>query len=302
MAPGDGMARTQSSNFTARTLLAAMLLAALAASGCSSLRGVPARYQPTAAIVESIRLTPADLAELQAATDEAERNRLQNKAVAVIDLNYHQFVRELVGDRQDMSAAAAGVALGAATAGAFVDSVAAKTNYALLAATAIGAFGIVDRNYYYEKTVPALVAAMGAARANMLLRIRTSQRDPIDVYNGVAALADLEDYFTAGSILAAISEITTRADGDKQAALDQVRVLEVPTDADIALRRGLSRAILAIDEQTLPKGKAALATLKQAETRTVKETRLALLRMMRPPTTERLKAVQDALTSAGLMP
>ena len=117
-----------------------------------------------------------------------------------------------------------------------------------MAATAIGAFGIVDRNYYYEKTVPALVAAMGAARANMLLRIRSSQRDPIDVYNGVAALADLEDYFTAGSILAAISEITTRADGDKQAALDQVRVLEVPTDADIALRRGLSRAILAIDE------------------------------------------------------
>ena len=91
-------------------------------------------------------------------------------------------------------------------------------------------------------------------------------------------------------------------DTDRLPAFDQVRVLEVPTDADIALRRSLSRAILAIDEQSLPKGKAALATLKQAETRTVKETRLALLRMMRPPTPERLKAVQEALTSAGLMP
>lgn len=279
-----------------------LILAVLTLGGCSSLRGVPQRYQPTAAIVASIQLTADDLAALQASTSEAERNRLQNKAIAVIDLNYHQFVRELVGDRQDMATASGGIALGAATAGAFVESVAAKTNYALLSALAIGAFGIIDRNYYYEKTVPALVAAMGAARASQLLRMREGQGTSVDVYNGVAALADLEDYFSAGTILAAISDITARADSERQTALEQVRTLEVPSDTEIAQRRSLSRAILAIDEQSLSKGKSALSALGQAPPPSLKETRLALLRMLRPPTPERLKAVQDALKGAGLMP
>lgn len=288
-------------NSPARLLLALALPALLAAGGCSSLRGVPARYQPTAAIVESIKLTPDDLAELQATTDKAQRNRLQNKALSVIDLNYHQFVRDLVSDRQDMSAASGGIALGAATAGAFVDSVAAKTNYALLAAAAIGAFGLIDRNYYYEKTVPALVAAMGAARASMLLRIRTSQREPIDVYNGVAALADLEDYFTAGSILAAIAEITTRADSERQKTLAEVRALTVPTDDEIAERKRMRSAIFAVNEQSLAKANAVLKALGRNPKATAQEARAELIVAFDPTNAEQIAALRDAMQANGLL-
>lgn len=292
--PCEGLGRAAS-----RALLMAALL--LLAGGCSTLRGTPVRYQPAAEIVAKINLVPQDLADLQAAASETERNQLQNKAMAVIDQQFHQFVRDLMADRSDASAAAAGTTLGASTAGAFVDSVKAKTNYALFAAGVVGAFGIVDKSYFYEKTVPALVAAMGAARANVLLRIRSSQRDAIGAYDGTAALADLEDYYSAGTVLAAIAEITARADGDKKAALDELRSLEVPGDAEIARRKQISSAIFAISDASMDKAKKALVQLALPEQKTAKEARVALLKALRPPTPERIALVEKALKDNGLL-
>lgn len=285
--------------FVARLLMGLAVL--LLATGCSTLRGTPTRYQPTADVVSKINLVPQDLADLQAADTELDRNLLQNKAIAVIDLQFHQFVRDLMADRSDASAAAAGTTLGASTAGAFVDSVKAKTNYALFAAGVVGAFGIVDKSYFYEKTVPALVAAMGAARANVLVRIRGSQRDTIGAYDGTAALADLEEYFSAGTVLAAIAEITARADSDKKASLDEVRALEVPSDAEITRRKQISGAIFAINDASMDKAKKALAQLGVPEQKTVKDTRAALLKALRPPTPERIALVEKALKDNGLL-
>ena len=283
----------------ARLLLAAALATAM--GGCSSLRGAPVRYANSDEVVKAINLTPEELATLQSATTEGERNHYQNKAIAIIDQRYNQFVRDLLADRADASTAQSGATLAASTAGAFVDSVAAKTNYALFAAGVTGAFGIVDRNYFYEKTVPALVAAMGAARANVLLRMRSGQAEPLGAYDGVAALADIEDYFSAGTFLSAISEITTRAESDKQLALREVRTMTVPTESEIARRRRLSQAILSIDEQGLANARNAAAALGLAEQKTVRETRLTLLRAMRPPTRERLDLVEKALRDAGIL-
>jgi hypothetical protein len=286
-----------------RPALLASLVLALGSltSGCSTLHGTPARYQPSADIVKAIKLTPDDLAALVSASTEPDRNGYQNRAIAVIDLNFHQFVRDLTGAREDVAAGAATTTLGLTTAATLVDSAAAKTNYAAFAAATIALLGIVDKNYFYEKTVPALVAAMGAARANVLVRIRNGQRESIDVYNGAAALADLEDYFSAGTILAAIADITARADGEKEAALNEVRSIEAVSDEEIKLRRSLAAAIFSINDQSIAKGKAALAALALPEQKTVKEIRLSLLRSLRPPTKERLQMVQKALKDSGLL-
>lgn len=271
-------------------------------AGCSTMRGTPVRYQTSAATIEKIDLTADDLANLQAVGNERERNLYQNKAIAVIDLQFHQFVRDLAADRADSATAVAGTTLGASTAGAFVDSVKAKTNYALFAAGIVGAFGIVDKNYFYEKTVPALVAAMGASRAAVLVRMRSSQRELISSYDGTAALSDLEEYYAAGTLLAAISEITSKADADKKSALAEVRALEVPSDTEIERRRKLTAAIQAINDQSMPAAKKALSALGGSQQpATPKDARLALLRAMRPPTSENLDKVDKALKAAGLL-
>lgn len=283
--------------------LAVVLLMALASSACSSLRGTPVRYQDTAAIVTAIELTPAEVAELAVTSDRVERNRLQNKALAVIDLQFHAFVRDLAADRADSSALLAGTTLGASTAGAFVESVKAKTNYALLAAGLVGAFGIVDKNYFYEKTVPALVAAMRAARATVLLRIRQGQGVVLEDYDGVSALQDLEDYYAAGTVLAAITEVTASAEARTAEAMAEVRALEVPTDAEIARRKTLSQAIFGIkDPVAMAKGNAALKALGLTEQSTPQATRAALFKELRPPNKERIAIVEKAVKAAGLLP
>ena len=281
-------------------MLAAVVIMLLA--GCSSLRGTPARYQSAPDVIAQINLTAADLASLVTADTEIERNAIQNRALAVIDLRYGEFVRNVAADRADSSAAAAGTALGASTAGAFVNSVQAKTNYALFAAAVIGGFGIVNKSYFYDKTVPALTAAMGAARASVLLRIRTNQAETIGQYGGTEALRDLEDYYSAGTVLTAIAEITTRAEDDRKSALEEIRVLNVPTEAEIDNRKKLTKATFDIKDQAAQdKGNLALAALGLPTQSSPKATGLALRRAMRPPTPDRLKAVEKALSDAGLL-
>ena len=282
--------------------LAALLLLAVAATGCSTLRGTPTRYQVTDDIVEKIDLKAEEMAQLAVSEDSGERNRLQNKAMAVIDQRFHAFVRDLAADRADSSAAVAGTTLGASTAGAFVESIKAKTNYALFAAGVVGAFGIADKNYFYEKTVPALVAAMRASRAKVQLRVKQAQSERIEQYNGVAALQDLEDSYAAGTLLAAISDVTARAEAEANATLADVRELVVPTDAEMERRKVISQAILGVtDAAKLNHANAALKALGLPEQSNPKDARAALVKALRPRTPERLAVVETALSDAGLL-
>ena len=282
--------------------LAALLLLAVAATGCSTLRGTPTRYQVTDDIVEKIDLKAEEMAQLAVSDDSGERNRLQNKAMAVIDQRFHAFVRDLAADRADSSAAVAGTTLGASTAGAFVASVTAKTNYALFAAGVVGAFGIADKNYFYEKTVPALVAAMRASRAKVQLRVKQAQSEGIEQYSGVAALQDVEDYYAAGTLLAAISDVTARGEAEANATLADVRELAVPTDAEVERRKVISQAILGVkDAAKLTQANAALKALGLPEQANPKDARAALVKALRPRTPERVTVVEKALTDAGLL-
>lgn len=285
-----------------RWRLAGLIFLALSAGGCSTIRGNPIRYGATDDIVEAIDLKAEEIATLAEAADSKERNQIQNKALAVIDLRFNSFVRDLVADRADSSAAVAATTLGASAAGAFVDSVQAKTNYALFAAGVIGAFGIIDKNYFYEKTLPALIAGMRAARSKVLLRIRQGQTETLDNYNGVAALQDLEDYYTAGTLLASITEITARAEAETATAIAEVRVLEIPTDEQMAKNRKITKAIYSIkDKSGVDMGNKALTSLGLKVQTTPEGTRRALFELRRQSTPEHLAKVEQALKDAGLL-
>ena len=281
---------------------ALVLTFAALGSACSTLQGTPPRYAAAADVLDEIKLTPKELAELVASDSKEERNSTQARAIAVIDQRFNQFVRDLAADRANAATAAAGTTLGASTAGAFVESVKAKTNYALFSAGIVGAFGIVDKNYFFEKAVPALVAAMGAARAKVLVRIRDSQREEIASYDGTAALADLEDYYAAGTVLYAVAEITSRADQDRKLALAEVRELDVPTQDVIDARKRVTNAIFAIktDEQ-VKKANLALKALQLPPAASAKEARDALRAARMPRTTAREDAVAKALVNVDLL-
>jgi hypothetical protein len=143
---------------------------------------------------------------------------------------------------------------------------------------------------------------MRAARAKVLLRMRHGQIEELAKYDGVAALQDLEDYYSAGTLLAAIAEVTTQAEGSAAQDLGKVRELVVPNDTEIESRRTISRAILGIKTAAvMAKGNAALKVLGLPEQVTPEATRAALVRALQPRTPERISEVKQALKTAGLL-
>jgi hypothetical protein len=270
-------------------------------TGCTTIRGAPQAYQPTDKVVEAINLTPEDIAQLAASISIDERNRLQNKAISVIDANYHQFVRDLLANRQDSSAAVSGVILMSSLAGVLAGSAAAKSNFALFNAGVVGAFGIVDKSYYYDKTVPALLAGMTSARASALLLIKSRQASSIEKYNGIDAKEDIQVYFDAGSLEVAIVSLTKNSEDATQITLEKIRTLEVPSDELIVRKTRIRDAIWTINDNTLAKSKPILAALNITNKDTAADTKLSLLKLLREGSPSQIDILQSQLENAGFL-
>jgi DnaJ-domain-containing protein 1 len=132
--------------------------------------------------------------------------------------------------------------------------------------------------------------------------MRQGQNEDVVNYNGAAALRDLEDYYSAGTVLAAIAEVTSQAETSAEQDLGEVRALEVVSDAEIANRKSISRAIYDIkDAAAMAKGNAALKELGLVEQATPKATRAALVQALKPRTPERIAMVEKAMKTVGLM-
>jgi hypothetical protein len=82
----------------------------------------------------------------------------------------------------------------------------------------VGAQAVINRDLYFQKTLPALMAQMDAARDRALLPIITGIKQPDSVYPLIVANADLQRLQDAGSIEGAINTINQDAATAKQEA------------------------------------------------------------------------------------
>ena len=85
--------------------------------------------------------------------------------MVLVDLRYIEFIRGLTRERQLLDSASDFLILSLNLAGAGVAGATTKTVLSSIAAGVGGTKVIVDRDFFYQKTVPALVAAMNAQRA-----------------------------------------------------------------------------------------------------------------------------------------
>jgi hypothetical protein len=85
----------------------------------------------------------------------------------------------------------------------------AGTKEALAAAATgiIGATGHIDKNLFYERTMPALLAQMEARRAAAMLKIAQGLAREDSDYPLALAIVDLNDYKDAGSIPGAVAGV-----------------------------------------------------------------------------------------------
>ncbi|MBY0308670.1 MAG: hypothetical protein K2Q09_08005 [Phycisphaerales bacterium] len=107
--------------------------------------------------------------------------------------------------------------------GAATGSSADKAGFSALAALGVGARSSLSRNILAEQATHAILQQMDATRIAHEARIRRALRTPDDQYPLHVALADLYDFYTAGSLKDAVADLAKGAQDAKRSAQEQLR-------------------------------------------------------------------------------
>ncbi len=207
-------------------------LAMLGLAGCSAIEGYPADPEDTQATLVSLKtyFDPKWETQYNAESDAMKRQNIRDTVVLsrvrAYDLEFDEFERSLYKGGTALPTTADLVVLVLSGLGATIG--AAPTKAALSAASAgvIGAGGVVNKDLFYQKTLPALLSQMEANRTNVKKTIFTGLAQPDAKYGLLMADIDLDTLKSAGSVPSAISNITTqagKAQQDAQALIDGVR-------------------------------------------------------------------------------
>lgn len=201
------------------------------------------------------------IASFYAAPSVDARNRFISGRLTMMNIRYIQFIRSSTADKQLLDSAAQMLTLGLSLAGATVPGAATKTLLAVAAAGVTGSKEIVDKNYYYEKTIPALIAQMNAERRKALVPLLSGMTHSLSTYTFEQAIDDLHTYYFAGTFIGAINAIQADA-GAKERAQDEVIARLTPVSvADVATKRGLTAVIGRLQAGDLSKIQAAIKAI-----------------------------------------
>ena len=192
---------------------------------------------------------------------ESKRDEIVAGRLVLMNIRYIQFIRELTRERQLLDSATDILLLSLNLAGASTGSTEAKTVLHAVAAGLGGAKVSIDKNYYYEKTVPALVAAMNAERARVMARIKAGLTKPLSEYKFVDAIVDLHSYYEAGTFLGAINAIQVDAGEKKVLAEKEIALLKELTPDDVASKRALTAAVGTVNDAKKAQAITLLRTL-----------------------------------------
>lgn len=262
----------QSSSCRSRWLAAAFT-AMLLLSGCFKTFGEGGMPQVSFDIDADIKRlatrfdTANDINAFYTSPTAPARNRFIAGRLVLVDLRYLQFIRGLTADKQQLDAASDLANLTLNLAGTLVSGARAKTNLAAAAAGLGGAKTTVEKNFYYERSVDALVATMNAKRKDVLARILGSLDDSLEGYPFEQAVSDMHEYYLAGTLSGALNFITSKA-GEQEQKADQK--LEVVRDLallpkDIRAVKGRLTDSLAATDLSLERANVALGKLGVAQ-------------------------------------
>jgi hypothetical protein len=242
----------------ARALRALAMLATLATLGaCASFRGSPEPVIDTKTIADANSQFLADPLAKFASPNDADRGGLTkrqwrdnviNAYVVMADRRYAEFKQALNEQDTGLNLGTDLVALGLTGAGA----VAGKGAAQILSAASVGVIGAgaaFNKDVYYQKTLPALYAEMDADRKQVLVQIRTSQQSDEVAYPLGVALVDLGSYEAAGTIEAAIAQVTgtaTVASANADAKLQTLFPVKVVDDSVQARKVNINKYVRAL--------------------------------------------------------
>jgi hypothetical protein len=249
------------------TLISQCVVLSVGLAACAAFRGAPVSVISTnaAILANQIYLSEDAITKFNSSSDADRggltkrqwRDTVINAYIEVIDLRYTDFREELNAETAALNLGVDLAALGLTAAGAVAGTGAV---HALSAASVgvIGAGAAFNKDVYYQKTLPALFAAMDTNRTQALIGIRTSQKSDEVIYPLGIALSDVRSYEAAGSIETAIAKLTAianQASGDADKQLHALFTAAVVDDATqtrkVAINRYVRNLATSNDKTTL---------------------------------------------------
>ena len=180
----------------------------------------------------------------------AARNKMVYGVMAEIDYVYHNYEVSLFMNEGSFKVAGDVLQLGLGTAATITNGERAKT---VLGAALTGVSGVnlsIDKNFFRQQTVQALMSSMQANRDRIKATILQRLNEDAVTYPFQAARSDLTAYFFAGTLPAALQQLhqtaateATKARGDLEAvALKNVTAEDVKnaTDINMAIRKAMA--------------------------------------------------------------
>jgi len=164
---------------------------------------IPAEYQMAKAL--------EDMGDLTDATKKRElRNRVAAVYLAAADARYHEFRSALAKDMKGSNFGLDLGVLGLSGLGSIAKG--AANEFSAGAAALTGTRASLNKELYFEKTLPALIVSMEANRLKPRGEImRHLREDDVVQYPLEQAFADIANYQMAASLDGAIEQITTAA-------------------------------------------------------------------------------------------
>jgi uncharacterized membrane protein YiaA len=196
------------------------------------------------------------------------RNRFISGRLVQIDLQYIRFIRSLTADKQRLDTAGDLLNLTLNVAGTLTGGERAKANLAAAATALNGTKTTVDKQYFYEKSMDALVGTMNAKRKVVLVGILTGlATKSVDEYPFELALTQLNEYYMAGTLSGAIQFINVQSAEQEKASDIDIKNIPRLTETTVSIKDGIKQLNLALAHATLDKARQALAALGEDTSR-----------------------------------
>lgn len=238
-----------------------------AVSGCTSIVGGPKNsLEPDRDFSKIIIDETLDASRLKGLVQsgnisEAERNAVVQARLAEIDVLYFDYEARIFSELRQGNFAASFAQIAIGGAGSLA-STEVSQNLSALSSVLAGSKAAFDKDILLDQTMQAYITQMRANRAAVKARILTNISNDHPGYTLQAAISDLEDYQSAGTLGAAVSALT-------QAAGDQEKIANVELDGaeNVVFRQ--------ISAKVTPIGRNLATWLNQGTSATDKKARLA---------------------------
>lgn len=188
----------------------------VSASGCASYRGYPERYSDIESDLKGLaaNFSTEKISACEQMKARDCRDFIVNSAVRAVDLQFDLFRQQLFRSSGALNLGSDLAVLGLSAAGALIVPATTKGVLAGISGFVTGSKASIDKNLLFDKTVLVMLGRMEALRKEAFLTLQRGLVTDWESYPLSAALVDVEAYYAAGTIPAAISSINAQT-GEK---------------------------------------------------------------------------------------